>query len=78
MLSYQEMKSHCGEKMILQPSFLHIGISCTDKMTYLCWIGIGFQVIISQPWVDMQMGQLCHKKNIPSQQWKDRVVENAG
>ena len=38
MLSYQYRKSHCGDKTILRPSYLHNGISYTGKMTYLCWI----------------------------------------
>ena len=36
--SYQYRKSHCGDKMILQPSNLHNGISYTGKMTSLYWI----------------------------------------
>ena len=38
MSSYQCRKSHCGDKMILRPSYLHNGISYTGKMTYLYWI----------------------------------------
>ena len=37
--SYQYRKSHCGDKMILRPSYLHNGISYTGKMTSLFWIG---------------------------------------
>ena len=39
MLSYQYRKSHCGDKTILRPSYLHNGISHTDKMTSLYSIG---------------------------------------
>ena len=39
MPSYQYRKSHCGDKTILRPSYLHNGISYTDKMTSLYWIG---------------------------------------
>ena len=39
MLSYQHRKSHCGDKTILRPSYLHNGISYTRKMSYLYWIG---------------------------------------
>ena len=39
ILSYQYKKSHCGDKTILRPSFLHSGISYTGKMTSLYWIG---------------------------------------
>ena len=35
MTSYQYRKSHCGDKMILWPSYLHNGISYTGKMTSL-------------------------------------------
>ena len=33
MSSYQYRKSHYGDKTILRPSYLHNGISYTDKMT---------------------------------------------
>ena len=35
MPSYQYKKSHCGDKTILRPSYLHNGISYTGKMTSL-------------------------------------------
>ena len=35
MQSYQYRKSHCGDKMILRPSYLHHGISYTSKRTSL-------------------------------------------
>ena len=38
MISYQYRKSHCGDKTILRPSYLHNGISYTGKMTSLYWI----------------------------------------
>ena len=38
MTSYQCRKSHCGDKTILRPSYLHNGISYTGKMTSLYWI----------------------------------------
>ena len=38
MLSYQYRKSHCGDKTILRPSYLHNEISYTDKMTSSYWI----------------------------------------
>ena len=38
MTSYQYRKFHCGDKTILRPSYLHIGISYTDKTTSLYWI----------------------------------------
>ena len=38
MPSYRYRKSHCGDKTILRPSYLHNGISYTGKMTSLYWI----------------------------------------
>ena len=38
MPSYQYIRSHCGDKTILQPSYLHNGISYTAKRTSLYWI----------------------------------------
>ena len=38
MSSNQYRKSHCGDKTILRPSYLHNGISYTDKTTFLYWI----------------------------------------
>ena len=38
MTSYQYRKSHCGDKTIRRPSYLHNGISYTGKMTSLYWI----------------------------------------
>ena len=37
MTSYQYRKSHCGDKTILRPSYLHNGISYTGKTTSLNW-----------------------------------------
>ena len=42
MPSYQYTKSHCGDKTILRPSYLHDGISYTVKMASLFWIGALF------------------------------------
>ena len=39
MSSNQYRKSHCEDKTILQPSYLHNGISCTGMMSSLYWIG---------------------------------------
>ena len=38
MTSYRYRKSHCGDKTILRPSYLHNGISYTGKTTSLYWI----------------------------------------
>ena len=39
MASFQHRKSHCGDKTILRPSYLHNGITYTGKTTSLYWIG---------------------------------------
>ena len=39
MIPYQNRKSHCGDKMILRPSYLHNGISYTVEAASLYWIG---------------------------------------
>ena len=44
MSSYQCRKSHCGDKTILRPSYLHNGISYTGKMISLYWIRIQVSV----------------------------------
>ena len=38
MWSYQYRKSHCGDKTILRPPYLHNGISFTGKMISFYWI----------------------------------------
>ena len=47
MSSYQHRKSHCGDKTILRPSYLHNGISYTGKTASLYWIGALFPVLSS-------------------------------
>ena len=37
MTSYQYRKSHCGDKTILRPCYLHNGICYTGKMSSLYW-----------------------------------------
>ena len=39
MTSHQYRESHCGDKTILRPSYLHNGISYTGKTASLYWIG---------------------------------------
>ena len=38
MSSYQNRKSHCGDKTVIRSSYLHNGISYTGKMVYFYWI----------------------------------------
>ena len=37
--SYQYRKPHCGDKTVIRSSYLHNGISYTDIMASLYWIG---------------------------------------
>ena len=60
--SYQYRKSHCGDKTILRPSYLHNGISYTGKMTSLYWIRA--QVFHEEEF----------KQPVPSQCWE--MTEN--
>ena len=46
MSSYQYRKSHCGDKTILRPSYLHTGISYTGKTASLYWIGAQVNVFV--------------------------------
>ena len=38
MTSYQDRKSHCGDKTVVRSSYLHNGVSYTGKMVSLYWI----------------------------------------
>ena len=46
--SYQYRKSHCGDKTIVRLSYLHNGITYTDKMSSLYWTRV--QMIWSSGW----------------------------
>ena len=46
MPSYQYRKSHCGDKTILWPSYLHNGIAYTGKTISLYWIRALVTVLI--------------------------------
>ena len=47
MSSSQYRKSHCRDKTILRPSYLHNGISYTGKLASLCWIRSLIVVFVS-------------------------------
>ena len=38
MSSYQNRKSHCGDRTVVRSSYFHNGISYTGKMTSFYWI----------------------------------------
>ena len=54
MPCYQYRKSHCGDKTILRPSYLHNGISYTGKMASLYWIRA---LAVLDSWVSVAMIQ---------------------
>ena len=51
MSCYQYRKSQCGDKTILRPSYLHNGVSYTDKMTYLYWVRALVNVARPRRWL---------------------------
>ena len=57
MTSYWYRKSHCADKTILRPSYLHNGISYTGKTTALYWIGA--LVVITYPCHDIIFNSCC-------------------
>ena len=64
MTSYQYRKSHCGDKTILRPSYLHNGFSYAGKTTSLYWIGVlipnyNCHIVISFSWLHF----LCSVSN---------------
>ena len=65
MTSYQYRKSHCGDKTILRPSYLHNGISYTGKLASLYWIGAlasAMGGVTHQSWDNMS-GVSYHQPN---------------
>ena len=58
MTSYQYRKSHCGDKTILRPSYLHNGISYTGKMASLYWFS---PLITYWPWPQVQVQQPVYR-----------------
>ena len=59
MSSNQYRKSHCGDKTILRPSYLHNGISYTGKMTSLYWIR-ALILKVRRPFISMSsLGAVC-------------------
>ena len=70
MSSYQYRKSHCGDKTILRPSYLHNGISYTGKTTSLYWIGAQMTIASSptknstiSPW-PFTTWRTCAQQNV--------------
>ena len=63
MPSYWYRKSHCEDKAILRPSYLHNGISYTGKTTSLYWIRALVAIGGSQEvqWLTWCHSQLVHR-----------------
>ena len=47
MSPYQYRKSHCRDKTILRPSYLHNGISYTGETASLYWIGAQVSILLT-------------------------------
>ena len=88
MSSYQYRKSHCGDKTILRPSYLHNGISYTGKKTSLYWIRAQFifeenvtpwqtKEVMALTWFHLQWSYAREGKNTPFN-FIDRDVKNGG
>ena len=60
MPPYQYRKSHCGDKTILRPSYLHNGISNTGKTTSLYWI----------------RAQMCFRGDYVERNYKQTSIQN--
>ena len=79
MTSYQYRKSHCGNKTMLRPSYLHNGISYTGKMTSLYWIGAQLHwpsyanYVATRCFIDGSLLRICDKLTTWNQgRWASR------
>ena len=63
MSSYQYIKSHCGDKTIWRPSYLHNGISYTGKMISLYWITDLVKLHSIYWWLSAKLWELYAKVN---------------
>ena len=59
MSSYQYRISHCGDKTVLRPSYLHKGISYTGKTTSLYWIEVQISKVNSSLQRAILLGNHC-------------------
>ena len=75
MLSYQFMKSHCGDKKVVRWSYLHNGIFYTGKMASLYCIVP--QVIVGLDGVLLNILSLSYTM-LPLSLSKDRQVMHSG
>ena len=76
MSSYQYRKSHCGDKTVVRPSYLHNGISYTGKMASFiesaprCWQDLAMkkQITLIQSWTASPLmkalAQCWHKSGL--------------
>ena len=81
--SYQYRKSHCGDKTILRPSYLHNGISYTDKITSLYWIRAlvcnrSSVLSCAVPWCDKQSSTGAWVFDMFDPTWQDWLTANEG
>ena len=66
MSSYQYRKSHCGDKTILRPSYLHNGISYTGKMTVILNRG---PKVVAEAEAEVEVADTAAEMN-----WKHKVT----
>ena len=65
MSSYQYRKSRCGDKTVVRSTYLHNGISYTDKMSSLYWIGaltLAFPMDTYLPLDDFTFNQIFYQE----------------
>ena len=70
MSSYQYRKSHCGDKTILRPSYLHNGVSYTGKTPSLYLIGAPVTIT----YYNKVARSVCHKEvTWFTRRWHNRI-----
>ena len=83
MTSYQYRKSHCEDKTILRPSYLHNGISYTGKITSLYWIkalvsnNVDVRLVLSQTQPGFHLVDYGGKLDAILEVWKVKVDMSA-
>ena len=56
--SHQYRNSHCGDKTVIRSSYLHNGISYTDKMASLYWIAPLVMVGLGTIWTNADLSSI--------------------
>ena len=81
MSSYQYRKSHCGDKTILRPSYLHNRISCTGKMSSLYWIRAQYSICLlggpGEAQGNIAQGRVCGRDGLNVSSYINGNVHNS-